>query len=171
MPSISAMTIDRAARHSLTACQARRSGLRKNSIAIFMMLLVEYGLGMGVNLYARVPAADHGARVVTALGRALTSQPVLLAIHATLGLLILVAGVSVLTRAVLARDLRAIAALAAGLGAIIAAAISGATFVSNQQAGASMAMAILTGVALLSYLATMLMAAGPTVEIPGGPGE
>jgi hypothetical protein len=61
--------------------------------------------------------------------------------------------------------------LAAGLGAIIAAAISGATFASNKQAGASVAMAVLTGVALLSYLATRLMAAGPTVLIPGGPGE
>jgi hypothetical protein len=171
MLNITAMTIDRAARHSLTACQARRSGLRKNSIAIFTMLLVEYGLGMGVNLYARVPAADHGARIVTALGRALTSQPVLLAIHATLGLLILVAGVSVLTRPILARDRRAIAASATGLAAIIAAAISGATSVSDQQAGASLAMAVLTGVALLSYLATLLIAAGPTAVIPGGPRE
>jgi hypothetical protein len=94
MLNITAMTIDRAARHSLTACQARRSGLRKNSIAIFMMLLVEYGLGMGVNLYARVPAADQRrpGRHGTGPG---PDQPVLLAIHATLGLLILVAGVGV----------------------------------------------------------------------------
>ena len=54
------------------------------------MLLVQYGLGMGVNLYARVPAADHGAGVAAALGRALTSQPVVLAVHAVLGLLMLV---------------------------------------------------------------------------------
>lgn len=104
MPNIKAMTSNRTAPYSPTARQARRrSGLRKNSIAIFMMLLVEYGLGMGVSLYARVPAADHGAGVLTALGRALTSQPVLLAGHATLGLLMLAAGVSVLTRGVLAR--------------------------------------------------------------------
>jgi hypothetical protein len=145
--------------------------LRKNSIAIFMMLLVEYGLGMGVNLYAQVPAADHRARVATALGRTLISQPAPLAAHATLGLLMVVAGVSVLTRAILARDRRAIAASAADLAAIVTAAISGATFVSSQQAGASMAMAVLTGVALLAYLATALMAAQPGVIIPGGPGE
>ena len=77
MPNIKAMTINRTARHSPAAGQARRrSGLRKNSIAIFVMLLVQYGLGMGVNLYARVPAADHGAYVATALGRALISPPV-----------------------------------------------------------------------------------------------
>ena len=65
----------------------------------------------------------------------------------------LAAGVSVLTRAVLARDRRAIAASAAGLAAIATAAISGAAFISSQQAGASMAMAVLTGVALLAHRA------------------
>ena len=90
MPSITAMSSNRTAPYSPTARQARRrSGLRKNSIAIFMMLLVEYGLGMGFSLYAQVPAADHGAGVLTALGRVLTSQPVLLVGHATLGLLML----------------------------------------------------------------------------------
>jgi hypothetical protein len=171
MPGIKAMSINRTARHSPAAGQARRrSGLRTNSIAIFMMLLAQYGLGMGVNLYARVPAADHGAGVTAALGRALTSQPAVLAAHAALGLLMLVAGISVLTRAILTRHRRAIAASAAGLAAIIAAAVSGATFVSNQQASASMAMAILTGVAMLCYLATLLVASQPTAILPRGPG-
>ncbi len=60
MPGIKAVTIGRTARQSPAARQARRrSGLRKNSAAISVMLLAQYGLGMGVNLYARVPAADH----------------------------------------------------------------------------------------------------------------
>ena len=63
----------------------------------------------------------------------------------------------------------AIAAPAAGLAAIIAAAFAGAAFVSSEQAGASMAMAVLTGVALLCYLANPLMVgpagvAGPAAE-------
>jgi hypothetical protein len=172
MPSIKAVNLDRTARPSPAAGQARRlSGLRKNSIAIFVMILAQYGLGMDVNLYAQVPAADHGAEVATALGRALTSQPAVLAVHTALGLLMLLAGISVLARALLARHRRAIAASAAGLAAIVAAAVSGATFVSNQQAGASMAMAVLTGVALLSYLATLLVATRATVVIPPGADE
>jgi hypothetical protein len=127
------------------------------------MLLVQYGLGMGVNLYAQVPAADTGAGLATAVGRALTSQPVVLAAHAGLGLLMLVAGISVLTRAIRARHRRGIASSAVGLAAIIAAAFSGASFVSNGQAGASMAMAVLTGVALLSYIANLLMV-GPSAD-------
>ena len=157
MPNSKAMTIDPAAVDAQATRQARRrSGLRKNSAAICVMLLVQYGLGMGVNLYARVPAADRGAGVIAALGRALTSQPVVLAVHAALGLLMLVAGVSVLVRAILARHPGAITTSAVGLAAIFAAAFSGATFVGDGQDGASMAMAILTGVALLCYLVNLL---------------
>lgn len=67
----------------------------------------------------------------------------------------LAAGINVLVRAIRARHGSAITASAVGLTAIIAAAFSGATFVSNQQSGASMAMALLTGVALLCYLANL----------------
>jgi hypothetical protein len=170
MPDTRAMTTNPAARDAPAAGQARRqSGLRKNSAAICVMLLVQYGLGMGVNLYAQVPAADHGAGLAVAVGRALTSQPAVLMAHTVLGLLMLVAGVSVLVRAVRARHRRAIAASAAGLAAIIAAAFSGVAFVSSEQAGASMAMAVLTGVALLCYLANLLMVSqtagtGPDAE-------
>ena len=172
MPNIKAMTTGPAARQSPAARQARRlSGLRNNSAAISVMLLVQYGLGMGVNLYVRVPAADPGAGVAAALGRTLTSQPAILAVHAVLGLLMLVAGVSVLTRAIRARHRRAIAASAAGLAAIAAAAASGAAFVSDRQAGASMVMAVLTGVALLCYLANLLAVVPPAASSAGGPGE
>lgn len=158
MPGIKAVAVSRAARRSPVTGRARRlTGLRTNSFAISVMLLVQYGLGMGVNLYARVPAADQGAGILAALGRALTSQPVVLAVHAALGLLMLVAGISVLVRSVLARHRLAIASSAAGLAAIAAAAFSGATFVDSGQDGASMAMAILAGVALLCYLANLLV--------------
>lgn len=151
------------------AGRARRlTGLRKNSFAISVMLLVEYGLGMGVNIYARIPAADQGTGIITALGRALTSQPIVLAVHAALGLLMLVAGVNVLVRASLARHRLAIATSAVGLAAIVAAAFSGATFVNNGQNGASMAMAILTGVALLCYLANLLSVGRPASLLSRG---
>jgi hypothetical protein len=67
------------------------------------MLLVQYGLGIGINLYAEVPDADHGVGILVAAGRALTHQPVALALHTTLGLLMLVAALTVLVRAITAR--------------------------------------------------------------------
>jgi hypothetical protein len=169
MQEITAGTTSQATRPAPADRQTRRrSALRKNSAAICVMLLVQYGLGMGVNLYAQVPASDHGAGLAASLGRVLTSQPAILAVHAAVGLLMLVAGVSVLTRAVLTRHALAIAASAAGLAGIVAAAVTGDAFVSNGQAGASMAMAILTGVALLCYLANLLMSGAPATT-PGLP--
>ncbi len=85
-----------------TARQAGRiRGLRGNSLGISLMLIAEYGLGIGVNLYVRVPAADRGNV------------------------------------------------------AIAGAAVSGASFVSDSKAGASMAMAVLTGIALVCYLGNL----------------
>ena len=166
MPNSRAMTIAPAGPHERARQARRRSGLRTNSAAICVMLLVQYGLGMGVNLYAQVPAADQGSGLAVAVGRALTSQPAVLATHTALGLLMLAAGISVLVRAIRARHRRAIAASATGLAAIIAAAFSGAAFVSNGQAGASMAMAVLTGVALLCYLANLVMVSPAAVTSP-----
>jgi hypothetical protein len=164
------MIIHPAAPDARAARQARRrSALRTNSAAICVMLLVQYGLGMGVNLYADVPAADHGTGLAAAVGRALTSQPAVLATHTVLGLLMLVAGISVLVRAIRARHRPAIAGSSAGLAAIFAAAFSGAAFVSNGQAGASMAMAVLTGVALLCYLANLLTVSPATATGPAAP--
>lgn len=167
MPNSKTMTINPVPPHEQAARQARRrSALRTNSAAICVMLLVQYGLGMGVNLYAQVPAADQGTGLAVAVGRALTSQPAVLAAHTALGLLMLVAGISVLARAIRARHRQAIAASAVGLAAIVAAAFSGAAFVSNGQDGASMAMAVLTGVALLCYLANLLIVSPAAVTRP-----
>src|SRR5260370_35835367 len=142
MPDIGTATASGPAGHdALVTRQARRlSGLRKNSAAICVMLLAEYGLGMGVNLYIHVPPADRGG-IAAALGRALTSQPAALAVHAGLGLLMLIAGVSVLIRAIMARYWPAIVASAAGPPAAPGAAGGGARFVSAWQTGACMAVA------------------------------
>ena len=133
----------------------RRAGLRGTSLGICVMLIAQLILGVAVNLYVHIPAADQGHGLGTALGRALSSPPVTLAAHAALGTLLLVAAVNVLARALRARHKLAIAASATGLAAIVGAAASGASFVNDSRAGASMAMAVLTGVALLCYLGNL----------------
>ncbi len=151
-----AISSDLTAPHADTARRARRiAGLRGNSLGISLMLIAEYLLGIGVNLYVHVPVADRGNGIASAPGRVLTSQPVVLAVHAGLGLLLLVAAANVLTRAIRARHRFAIAASVTGLLAIGGAAVSGASFVSDGKAGASMAMAVLTGIALVCYLGNL----------------
>jgi hypothetical protein len=116
------------------------------------------GAQAGSRALARV-----NARIVAVTGLALAAAGYAVAAHWT-------------QPAALARHRRAIAASAAGLAAITAAAVtaaavSGAAFVSNGQVGASMAMAVLTGVALLCYLANLLMSGPPATISPGRPDQ
>jgi hypothetical protein len=131
--------------------------LRRTSFGVSLMLLVQYGLGIGVNLYLRVPAADQHRGVATALWRASSRSPVTLAIHAVYGLLLVLASLNVLVRAVVSRAGIAVALSLAGLLTVLGAGVSGVVFVDRGREGASMAMAILTGVALLCYVLNLFL--------------
>ena len=134
--------------------------LRRISLGMLAGLLIQYCLGMIVNLYVSVPARDHGGGVLTAVGRALANGPAALTIHAALGLLLILGAVNLVVRALILH-LRLEAWLsAAALLAIVGAAASGAAFVGSGNDGDSLAMALLTGVALLCY-AVNLFALGP----------
>ncbi len=118
------------------------------------MLVVQYGLGIVLNLYVAVPSSDHHAGIVEEIA----SGPLALTVHALLGLVLIGAAIVLLARAVAVRD-RLIAVLAAvGLCAIGGAFAAGEIFVRNGQQGASFSMAILTGVALLCYISTLALA-------------
>jgi hypothetical protein len=133
------------------------------------MLLLEFGLGNGVNLYASLPAADHGKGVFPAFGRAVTGGPVVLTLHALLGTLLLGAGVSVLVRAARIRrgPLTALAGVA--LVAILLAWVSGTRFVGHGNIGASLGMAVATAVALLCYVTILFLVSSPPgpADAPG----
>jgi hypothetical protein len=134
--------------------------LRRISLGMVAGLLIQYGLGMIVNLYVSVPARDHGGGVLTSVGRALADGPAALTVHAALGLLLILGAVNLVIRAAV-RRLRLAAWLSgAGLLAIVGAAASGAAFVGSGADGGSLAMALLTGVALLCY-AVNLFVLGP----------
>jgi hypothetical protein len=126
-------------------------GLRINSFAAVAALLVEYGLGIWVNLYGHLPASDHGANVAVGFGRAVSQGPVGLSIHAVLGVVLLASAVAALVRAILVRRLTLIAAAVAGLRGIVIAGLSGSSFVSNGSNAASMSMALAAGVAIFAY--------------------
>jgi hypothetical protein len=126
-------------------------GLRRVSLAALIMLVLQYGLGIILNLYIPVPASDAHA----GLTQEIASGPAMLTLHALLGLGLIGAALVLLVRAVRLED-RVIAVLAAaGLTAIGAAFASGEIFVRNGQPGASLAMALLTGVALLCYIGAL----------------
>ena len=128
--------------------RAGLAGLRPVFLAALIMLVVQYGLGIILNLYVAVPSSDAHAGFL----REIASGPLTLTLHALLGLALVGTAIVLLVRAVRAGD-RVTALLAAGgLTAIGGAFGAGETFVRNGQQGASLAMALLTGVALLCYI-------------------
>jgi len=57
-------------------------GLRRISLAALIMLVVQYGLGIILNLYIAVPASDAHAGIM----QEIASGPAMLTLHALLGL-------------------------------------------------------------------------------------
>ena len=127
--------------------QARLAWVRRISLAVLVLVVVEYGLGMYVNLYVAVPAADHGG----SLGGVVSEGPVTLSVHAVLGLLLGLGALAALVHAIRARRWTVIAAAAVGLFAVAFAAVAGAAFTSTGDTADSMAMSVMTGIALLCY--------------------
>jgi len=126
---------------------SRISGLRRAGFAAFVMLVVQFALGIYVNLYVTVPSADHGHGV----GQAIANGPAGLTLHVVLGLLLILAALGFLVRAILARHSALIVAAVLGLIAMIGAAASGSAFTGSGRDGASMAMAALAAVGMLCY--------------------
>jgi hypothetical protein len=117
------------------------------------MLVLQYGLGIFLNLYVAVPASDQHA----GLEQEIASGPVSLTIHALLGLMLLAAAIVLLARAI-GLQFQAVTLLAIlNLSAIAGAFAAGEIFVRNGRSSASLAMAVLTGVALLCDISTMAL--------------
>lgn len=146
------------ARSDVPGRHTRRAGsgkTRGGCLAALIMLVVQYALGIFLNLYVPVPASDAHAGII----QEIKTAPFALTVHALLGLALITTAIVLLARALRARD-RIITVLAgAGLGAIGGAFAAGEAFVRNGQSGTSFAMAALTGMALLCYVC--LLAALP----------
>ena len=140
---------------------------RRTALGMGIGVVVQYALGIWVNLYVTVPARDQGDGFLTAIGRALANGPVALGIHAGLGLLLVLGSISLVVRSVLYRN-RALTVLSAlFLLALLGAASSGASFVDSGRDSASASMAMLTGVALICSLISLYVAGSPGRRGPG----
>jgi hypothetical protein len=133
--------------------------LRRTSFANLVLLLVEFGLGMGVNLFVNVPGADQGVGTAKGFGKAFSGPPAI-ATHAGIGVLLFLGATMVAVRALRVGFALAASSVVAWL-AIIGAAVQGATFISSGQNSDSMTMAVLTGVALLCYSFNLYVLGAP----------
>jgi heme A synthase len=132
-----------AAPEALEDSRTRQFGrLRGWSMGAMVILILQYALGMGVNLF--ITTGKGG------FSEAFKNGPVL-ALHTILGLLLVLVAIVLLVQAITARHPAAITASAVGLAAIIGAAGSGISFLKSGTNGASMGMAMATAVAFLCY--------------------
>jgi len=125
--------------------------VRRGSLAALVLVVLEFGIGMYVNLYVTVPRGDHGRSV----GSAIANGPAVLSVHAVVGLLLGLVALGVLAAAALARHAGAIAASAVGLFALAFASVAGTGFTSSGKAADSMSMSVMAGVGLLCYAANL----------------
>jgi hypothetical protein len=128
------------------ASRSRLDTLRGNCMGAAVLLIVQFGLGTGINLYGTLPR--NKSFFSTVFGSAA------LAAHVVVALLLLGACVSALVRAIRAR--RAIVPTSVGLAAVVAAGFSGASFASNSSNGASLGMALATAIAMFSFLVAII---------------
>ena len=126
--------------------ERRQRDLRPANLFALIVLIIQFALGIGVNLYVTLPnAGDPGH------GSWFSNGP-LLAMHAALGMFLILAAIFVLVRAIIARNATLIVTSAAGLVAIVLAAFFGSGFTKNLTNGYSLGMAVAFAVALACYI-------------------
>lgn len=143
--------------------ESRQDGLRRASLAILIALIVQFALGTGVNLYVTLPGAGDPGH-----GSWFGNGP-LLALHAALGMFLILAAIFVLVRAIMARNATLIVTSAAGMLAIALAAFFGSGFTDKLTNGYSLGMAVAFAAALACYIIGLYVGRPSTSHSPQTP--
>jgi membrane-associated PAP2 superfamily phosphatase len=137
-----------------------RSRLTGQAMALAVLLLVQFFVGMITNLFVTIPDSHPGAGAKDffsgaprSVAWAISSGPTWLAIHAALGLALCVASILFIITAARARDRLWIWLSVAGCLLMIGAAFNGASFVTYNHDFSSLIMAGLFALTLATYLA------------------
>lgn len=129
-----------------------------------LLVLVQAGLGMVVNIYVAVPGHHPGAHPASyfagssrSVARAIADGPAALAVHATLGLALVVVAIGAAVYA-LRSGRRAVAGWS-GLGGllVIGAGFNGVSFLDFGNDISSLIMALLALAAIACYCAALLI--------------
>lgn len=117
---------------------------------MIILLVAQYLFGMWVSLYCSVP--PQRGSLGGAVGWSVAHGSTMLAIHAVLGMLMVVMAISLVVRAAVAKDRFFQVLSALGLAFIAGAAYNGAAFVQTGENAHSMYMATLWACALLAFV-------------------
>jgi hypothetical protein len=121
----------------------RLARLRRSSLGVVVMLIVQFILGMIYNLYGTAPTSTKSI--------GLFSSPDL-ALHVILGILLFLAAVGQLVQAIGVRHALSIWLSALGLLSIIGSGFAGLGFAGSGASGASLGMSLAFAAALACYV-------------------
>jgi hypothetical protein len=124
------------------------------------MLLIQYCLGISVNLYSPLPVHDAGKSLFAGFTSAVGGGPLLLSLHALLGTLLLITASVALVRSLRLGATPPIALTAAALLVIVVAWLAGSEFVGHIKDATSLTMALATAVAILCYALVIFLVGG-----------
>jgi hypothetical protein len=152
---------------------AREGSLRRlgsASLAALLALVVQFLLGMAVNLFVQIPEHHPGADppeyfggVVQSVAWAVLHGPLLLQLHAALGLILVVASVYLLIQGIITRRNRLVAATVFGFVGTLGAGFNGGSFLNYNEDFSSMLMATGFALAVVAYLVTLYL----SLDAPG----
>jgi hypothetical protein len=140
------------------------AAVRRFPGVMIFWLLVQFLLGMALNLFVDIPRNHPGANppeyfsgVVQSVTWAMLHGPVLLILHALLGLLLLIAAIVVFVQAV--RSGPRSFAVATGIGAlaILGAGLNGGSFLNYNEDFSSMIMAAFFAIGIAAYAAAQFV--------------
>jgi hypothetical protein len=145
-----------------------REQLRNQFLGTLVFLIIQFLLGMAVNLFVTIPTNHAGANppeyfsgVAQSVTWATLHGHVLLQLHAVLGLLLVLNAFALLVVAIRTRTRDLIAVTSFGAFGVLAAGFNGGSFLNYNQDFSSMIMASLFAVAVVSYAAGLFVTGRP----------
>ena len=126
--------------------------IRMASFGALTMLIIQFVLGAAYGVYGTAPTSTKSVGMF--------SSP-LLAVHVIMGILLVIAAVMLVVRAIQAKATVVIATTVVALLAILGAFGAGSSFTHDGSDGASLGMTILGAVAMLCYAAIVVILGKP----------
>ena len=138
---------------------AQLTAYRQGSLAALLMLIAQFLLGMGVNLFVVIPKEHPGSNppeyfggVVQSVTWAILHGHILLILHAAFGLVLVFASVGILVQAIRTRTRGLIVTAGFGAFGVIAAGFNGGSYLNYHEDFSSMLMSVGFAVAVVSFV-------------------
>jgi hypothetical protein len=145
----------------------RSQQLRINFLAALAILIVQFLLGIAVNLFVKIPTDHPGSNppeyftgVAQSVTWAILHGHILLVLHAVFGLVLVIAALTTLVPAIQTRRRGIVVSAVLGFIGVLGAGFNGGSYLNYHQDFSSMIMATGFAIAVVAYSAGLYIAAG-----------